>query len=133
MHEFRTKWGAGVAYALLAAVVLAMLVPFFWSVLTSFKELEDVGGENILPRRWHPQNYAEVFDQVPFGRYYFNSIAIALAVTLGQLATSSMAAYGFGRLRWPGRDKIFIAYLATLMIPGIVLLIPTFILMSVAR
>lgn len=78
--------------------------------------------------RW--DNYGKAWKAVPFGRAYVNSIIISVSQVLGVLVTSSLAAFAFARLEWPGRDKVFFAYLATLMIPGAVTMIPVFILVS---
>lgn len=75
------------------------------------------------------ENFREVWTVVPFGRYLFNSLFIAICVTIGEVLTSALAAYAFARLRFPGRDALFLMYLATLMIPGQVTVIPNFILM----
>jgi len=75
-------------------------------------------------------NYGKAWRQVPFGRAYINSLIISVCQVLGVLITSSLAAFAFARLEWPGRDKIFFAYLATLMIPGAVTMIPVFILVT---
>jgi len=77
------------------------------------------------------ENYSKVFEVVPFAKFYFNSILVGVAVTAGQVFTSSLAAYAFSRLTFPGRDKLFFAYLATMMIPGSVTMIPVYVLMSV--
>jgi len=71
-------------------------------------------------------NYGKVFEQIPFHRYYFNSVFVAAWVTFLQTLTSAMAAYAFARLRWPGRDTVFKLYLGTLMVPGVVTMIPNF-------
>jgi ABC-type glycerol-3-phosphate transport system permease component len=71
-----------------------------------------------------------VFTEIPFARYYFNSLFVAGWVTLLQCLTSAMAAYAFSRLRWRGRDLVFKLYLATLMIPGVVTMIPNFTVMT---
>ena len=113
----------------LAALALTMLAPFLWMVLASFKPLEEVEQLNPLPSAWHPENYLAVFKEIPFARYYFNSVFIAAWVTVLQCLTSAMAAYAFARLRWPGRDTVFRLYLATLMIPGVVVMIPNYALM----
>lgn len=84
----------------------------------------------IIPQAWHWENFAEVWRVVPFLRYYFNSALIAVIVTLGQVFTSACAAYAFSRLYWPGRDKLFVAYLATMMVPGHVTMIPNFVAMK---
>jgi len=76
------------------------------------------------------KNYYDAWKAVPFPRFYLNSIFVAFCVTFGQLLTCSLAAYAFARLEFPGRDKIFFAYLATMMIPGQVTMIPVFILLK---
>jgi len=118
-----------VSHAALAILALTMLTPFLWMVLVSFKSLEEVEQLNPLPSAWHPENYPSVFSQIPFARYYFNSVFIAAWVTFLQCLTSAMAAYAFSRLKWPGRDTVFKLYLGTLMIPGVVTMIPNYALM----
>ncbi len=113
----------------LSLLALTMLTPFMWMVLASFKPLAEVEQLNPLPTKWRPQNYAQVFREIPFARYYFNSLFVAAWVTFLQCLTSSMAAYAFARLRWRGRDHVFRLYLATLMIPGVVTMIPNYTLM----
>jgi len=117
------------SHAVLAVLALTMLTPFAWMVLASFKPLAEVEQLSPLPTKWQPQNYPKVFEEIPFARYYFNSLFIASWVTLLQCLTSSMAAYAFSRLHWPGRDHVFRLYLATLMIPGVVTMIPNYTLM----
>ena len=86
--------------------------------------------EMIVPQSFRWQNFVEVWELVPFLRYYINSIFVAGIATVGQVTTSAMAAYAFSRIQWRGRDQLFLAYLATLMIPGSVTMIPNFILMK---
>ncbi|XHR30446.1 MAG: carbohydrate ABC transporter permease [Chthoniobacteraceae bacterium] len=86
----------------------------------------------FIPSAWHWQNFLEVWEKVSFLRYYVNSLVVASIVTAGQVFTSACAAYAFARLRWPGRDKIFLAYLATMMVPGSVTMLPNFISMKMA-
>lgn len=136
-HSAPTVWGRwwyrrgrfGASHALLALIAATMLVPFLWMVLASFKPLAEVEQLNPFPTRWLPANYPKVFEQIPFGRYYFNSLFVAAWVTFLQCLTSSMAAYAFARLHWRGRDHVFRLYLATLMIPGVVTMIPNYALM----
>ncbi len=118
-----------VSHLVLVLIAVTTLTPFLWMVLTSFKPLEEVETLKVLPSVWHPENYRKVFEQIPFGRYYFNSVFIAAWVTFLQCLTSAMAAFAFARLRWPGRDTVFRLYLATLMIPGVVTMIPNYTLM----
>ena len=119
----------GASHVMLALIAATMLVPFLWMVLASFKPLIEVESLNPFPTKWLPSNYPKVFEQIPFGRYYFNSLFVAAWVTFLQCLTSSMAAYAFARLHWRGRDHVFRLYLATLMIPGVVTMIPNYTLM----
>lgn len=120
--------GAGVFHVVLTLLGLALVLPFVWMLLTSFKPLEEVNLENWIPTRWLPGNYAEVFETkgLQFGRWYWNSIFIASCVTFLQVFTSSLAAFSFSRLNWPGRNKVFLLYLATMMLPGLVMMIPNY-------
>lgn len=109
-----------------------MVIPLAWMVSTSLKTPEQIF---VFPPRWIPEpvstrSYADVWTAVPFARGFVNSIVVAVAITLGQMATSSLAAYGFARLRFPLRDQLFLGYLATLMIPGAVTMIPVFVLLK---
>ena len=125
----KTVWtpiGRFVQYAMLVGLAVLMLIPFAWQVSTSFKPIAEVEGGSFWPE--NPQakkNYLKVFE-INFDRYFFNSVFTALWVTFLQVLTSALAAYAFSRIDWPGRDRMFILYLATLMIPGIVLMIPNF-------
>lgn len=114
------------SHLLLGFLALTMLVPFLWMLLASFKPLVEVEQLNPFPSVWHPENYLKVFEQVPFARYYFNSLFVAAWVTFLQCLTSAMAAYAFARLQWPGRDLVFRLYLGTLMVPGVVTMIPNY-------
>ena len=116
-------------YLFLSLLALTMLSPFLWMVLGSFKPLNEVENLNPIPSRWLVSNYFKVFEQIPFHRYYFNSIFVAGWVTFLQCLTSAMAAYAFSRLRWRGRDTVFTLYLGTLMVPGVVTMIPNFAVM----
>jgi ABC-type glycerol-3-phosphate transport system permease component len=116
-------------HALLAVLGLVMMVPFIWMVLTSLKPLAEVGATWWIPRDWQWSNYGEVFSVIPFARFFWNSLFVAAWVTFLQVLTSSMAAFSFARLDWPGRDRVFLLYLGTMMLPGLVMLIPNYQLM----
>ncbi len=107
------------------------LAPFIWMILTSVKDMGEifVYPPKFLPSEFHFENYKKAFEAAPFGRYYFNSIFVAVAVTLGQLVTCSMAAFAFARLRFPGRNVLFYLFLATMMIPYNVTMIPSFLVL----
>ena len=109
-----------------------MMVPFVWMLSTSLKEPAAVFN---LPLQWIPRplvfrHYLDIWRVVPFGRFFSNSVVVAACVTLGHVLTSASAAYAFSRLRFPGRDRLFFAYIATMMIPGSVTMIPVFVLMK---
>lgn len=126
-QRFWYRRGQSVAtHVVLGVLALTMLLPFVWMVLTSLKPLHEVNNINPWPREWVPHNYVAVFEEIPFARYYFNSIFIALWVTFLQVLTSAMAAYAFSRIPWRGRDSVFKLYLATLMVPGVVVMIPNY-------
>lgn len=129
MSAASRPWRSVGPHAVLCTIALAMSLPFIWMVLASFKPLTEVENVNPIPTVWQPENYAQVFRQIPFARYYFNSLFVAAWVTFLQCLTSSMAAFAFARLRWRGRDTVFKLYLATMMIPGTVVMIPSFALM----
>ncbi|HEY3379955.1 MAG TPA: carbohydrate ABC transporter permease [Armatimonadota bacterium] len=117
--------GTVVRFAALVLIAILMLLPFIWQVLTSFKPLSDLE-KALWPSTWLFSNYIDVFKMVPFGRYYLNSIVVSVWVTLAQVCTSALAAFAFSRLQWRGRDTVFLLYLATMMVPGVVLMIPNF-------
>jgi ABC-type glycerol-3-phosphate transport system permease component len=114
----------------LIAGSVIVLMPFVWTVSTSLKEASDIF---TYPPQWipHPivwQNYVEAMTAYPFGRWLGNTLFVALFSTLATLFSCSIVAYSFSRLRWPGRDMLFLVLLATMMLPTQVTLIPTFII-----
>jgi len=121
-----------ISYTFLSLLGVTMILPFIWMISTSLKEAGEVFA---YPPKWIPDkllfsNYVQAWNAVPFGRFFINSIIVSVCVTFGQVLTSSFAAYAFARLEFPGRDKLFLAYLATMMIPGQVTMIPVFILLK---
>lgn len=119
-------------HAILGAGAFLMVVPFIWMLVTSIKE---PGTEFVFPPEWIPKkldfsNYPKALELVPLVQLMFNSIKVAGLITIGELITGSMAAFAFARLRFPGRDIIFLAYLSTMMVPHQVTLLPQFILMK---
>ncbi len=115
-------------HAIVYAAALATIAPFLWMLSTSLKDLNDifVYPPKWLPSKFHFENFTRAFQAAPFGRYYLNSIFVAVTVTIGQLITCSMAAFAFARLKFWGRDVLFMIFLATMMIPGQVTMIPSF-------
>ena len=129
MTRWRQYQSTVLIYAILLLVLSGMVVPLVWTLLTSFKYNVDVT-LGWIPPRWTTDNYVGVFRAFSFLRYYANSLVIATAVTVVQVATSALAAYAFARLQFRGRDVLFLGYLSTMMIPADVLMIPQFVLMK---
>src|SRR5262245_60033982 len=111
-------------HLLLAGGGTLLLLPFVWMVLTSLSPAADAGVGPWVPERFVFSNYAEVFAATPFARFLWNSLFVAAWVTFLQVLTSALAAFAFARISWPGRDRVFFLYLATMMIPGLVMIIP---------
>ncbi|MEO0086415.1 MAG: carbohydrate ABC transporter permease, partial [candidate division WOR-3 bacterium] len=115
-------------HALLVVMGVAMILPFLWMVTTSLKTpLEALR----FPPTWLPAvpqfgNYAEVFRQIPLWRYLANTVLVAVLSLAGVLLTGITAAYAFARLRFPGREVLFMAFLALMMIPLPVYLVPSY-------
>jgi ABC-type glycerol-3-phosphate transport system permease component len=109
---------------------LMMMVPFFWLISSSLKMPHEIF---VLPPKFIPsvvrwENYVEIMVDQPFLRFFRNTMIVTLPATIGQVITASLAAYGFARLRFPGRDQVFAVLLATIMLPYAVTLIPVYIL-----
>ena len=111
---------------------LIMLLPFLWLISSSFKSANKiyVFPPQFIPDPFRWQNYVEVFEAVPVLLYTRNTLIITVFATIGTLVSSIVAGYAFGRLRFKGRDLIFSALLATLMLPYVVIMIPVYVMFS---
>ena len=120
----------GLVYVLIAAGAVLCLVPFLWMVSSSLKTQVDVQKvpPELFPKALEFGNYARAWGALPFTRFLFNTLFITILAMAGELIASSLVAYGFARFRFPGRRALFIVLLATMMIPGIVTLVPVFLL-----
>ncbi|MDR5696018.1 MAG: carbohydrate ABC transporter permease [Armatimonadota bacterium] len=126
------RWLKTLTYLLLTLGLVPMLLPFLWMVSSAFKTLPEV---MQVPPTWFPkqpilENFVAVFTQFPFARYILNSVAVAAIVVFGVTIVSAMAGYAFSKFTFPGRDVLFIAMLASLMVPFQVRMIPLY-LMSI--
>jgi ABC-type glycerol-3-phosphate transport system permease component len=126
----RTAIAHLVIYLVLISGSLLVLAPFAWMISTSLKRRADVF---IFPPEWIPDpvmwsNYTEAFTLVPLGRFFLNTVLITVVAVLGEAISSAVVAYPFARLRWRGRDTLFLLVLATMMLPRQVTLIPVFII-----
>jgi multiple sugar transport system permease protein len=127
----RTIGRKAIGYAALSLMAVLAMIPFLWTLSTSLKNIDEVF---TFPPQWFPDklqwsNYSTLWRELPLGRWIFNSAAVVVLAVLGKLILASTAAYAFARLRFPGRDWIFYAFLTALMIPWEVTLIPGFVLM----
>jgi len=127
----RRKAGASAAKHIVLIVLSAMFgLPLLWMVLTSFKTAAQA---LTLPVVWWPHpiltsNYPQLFAALPFFRFFLNTFAYAAVTIVGVCISSSLVAYGFSRLRWPGRDAVFYVMLMTLILPFVCTLIPLFVM-----
>src|SRR5882672_10261403 len=101
-----------IGLALTAVLAVIMLAPFFY----------------MVSRVARPEDYAGALTAAPFARFWVNSVLFAGAAAAGQVLTSAAAAYAFARLRFPGRDRVFLVFLSVSLVPGIALLVPRFLL-----
>ncbi len=136
IETWRAKRAIGnlVIWLVILIVTAVILVPLLWAVGISLKSYAEVIKDvsNPFPKVPKFENYVNVFKTIPFFSYFLNTVWVTVACCAGTLLTSSMAAYAFARLKFPGRDVLFLVYLATLMVPRQVTLIPNFVLFRMA-
>lgn len=129
-HARRTNAGVIVKYVIVTFLAFLMAMPFIWMLSTSLKtDVESLTfPPSLVPDDPVWENYPNAWTSQPFGRAYFNSIYIAVTVTVVQTLTSALAAYAFARINFVGKNVIFLAFLATMMVPFQVTLIPRFLM-----
>ncbi len=116
-------WKAFSYAALLVGAAISM-APFVWMVLVSFMSLGEALASRLYPTAWHPENYLQAWSEARFSHYLINSVIITVVTLLGEIVFSVLAAYAFARLEFPGRNLIFGVLLSSMMIPGMVTMIP---------
>ncbi|MDA0638492.1 carbohydrate ABC transporter permease [Nonomuraea sp. MCN248] len=123
------------AYVSLLAVTLLVLLPLGWMISSSLKRDNEVFTTPIewIPREFRWSNYVEIWEQIPLATYLGNSAFLAIVITFLQVLTGSFAAYGFAKVRFPGRDGLFLAYIATIAVPWQAYMVPQYILMQRAE
>jgi multiple sugar transport system permease protein len=119
-------------FIVLVAVAALVLLPFYWTVVTSLKTEEEAVA---MPPRWIPsrfvwENYRQVWQAAPFGNYFFNSVLCSFWIVVADVASGVLAAYAFARLRFKGKEVVFILLLWTLMFPEQIFLIPRYLIVS---
>jgi len=127
-----SRVGTILLHIVLSIGAFMMVFPFLWMILTSFK---DISQAFLIPPKWIPdpwvwENYPNSLRALPFGRAYLNSFYISAIVVGSTLITASMAAYAFAKIRFPGHNIVFLLFLATMMVPSQVTIIPLFLIMQ---
>jgi multiple sugar transport system permease protein len=119
-----------IIYALLIAGVAVVMVPFLWMLSTSLKDANDLF---VFPPEWIPNpirwnNYPDAWNALPFNRFLVNTLFMTILAMVAEIVSAAIVAYGFARFRFPGRNVLFIILLSTMMLPGILTMIPKFIM-----
>jgi multiple sugar transport system permease protein len=131
VNFFKKNWGKIVAFIFLLAIAILWLVPLTWTMLSSFRsevEIQTIG-YRILPVQFVLTNYIDAITDTTnsnITRWFLNSLFISTTHTILVLITASMSAYAYSRLQFKGRDTLFIIILSTMMLPGVVNLIPSY-------
>jgi multiple sugar transport system permease protein len=117
-------------YFIVISYAVITLGPFLWSIIISLKPSSEANNFTVKFSELSFKNYIFIFKNFPFAKWIFNSIVVALLVTFGNLIFNSMAGYALARINFPGKKSIFLGILAMMMIPGQVLMVPTYMLLS---
>jgi len=126
-RRFRLNIGRILTYTILLAGVAVAVLPFFWMISMSLMNLTEATGRSILPSTPHWDNYVTAWNDANFKDYFVNSVIIATITISGEVIFSTLAAYAFARINFPGKGFLFTLMLSTLMIPEAVVWIPRFI------
>ncbi|NQX17199.1 carbohydrate ABC transporter permease [Rathayibacter sp. VKM Ac-2857] len=126
------KAGRLLGYAVMIIAAAALLLPFFWMITSSVKTPNEVFSVPVkwFPETWVWSNYVQIWTQSGMLTWIRNTLLLAVVVTILQVVTGSFAAYGFSRMRFPGRDVLFLVYIGTIAVPWQSYMIPQFILLS---
>jgi multiple sugar transport system permease protein len=120
----------GVAYAALVVIAAIFFIPFLWTIITSFKSLPDSVNVTLIPHPWTTRAWHEVWSQYSFGTYIKNSLFLAVVITACNMFLAGLGGYAFARLKFPGRELLFLLVLGTLMVPDQLRLIPVFVMLT---
>lgn len=137
-YEYPGYERSGITYWLKTALLyigitflaLWAIVPFWWTITTALSQNPGAGATTILPGRVTISNFIELFNEVPLGLWFVNSFIFAGTVTLFNVVFDNLAGYALARLDFFGRDKLFLLFIGTMMVPGMVTLIPVYLLLS---
>lgn len=126
------KFLKAAVYGILIVGVLWVILPFIWMILTAFKPAKEVLSmpPKWIPSSWQWQNFSDALKSVPFRTYLFNSLFVAVCVTLGEIFTTILAAYAFVYIPFKFKNVLFIILVATMMVPSDILMIPNYVTLS---
>jgi multiple sugar transport system permease protein len=119
-----------ILYSLLTFIALLFFVPFIWSISTSFKTIPDSVNVNLIPHPWTTQAWHDIWHNYDFPTYIKNSLFLAVVITSLNMVLAGLGGYAFARLRFPGRDLLFLLVLLTLMVPDQLRLVPVFVMLT---
>ncbi|USB31819.1 carbohydrate ABC transporter permease [Paenibacillus sp. YPG26] len=131
-RTIRSKWAAALLYLVLIGLSLLLLTPLFWMLSTSLKSMQEIMSypPTLLPKVIHFENYKHAWEKGNFARYTLNTLLLAGIGVLSHVLSNTFVAYGFAKIRFPGKRLLFAVMLGTMMIPSFVTLIPQYILFS---
>ncbi len=124
----RLLTGSILPRVVLIAFCLIFITPFYWMVVSALKSVPEstTFPPTLIPRDWRWQNFVDAVNFIPFGLFALNSLIITIGATIGAILSNTLIAYGFSRIRWPGRNKLFYVCLATIFLPYPVVLVALF-------
>ncbi len=132
MRTKKWKWSYMLLFTTLLIGSLLMFVPYLWMILTSFKSNSEIltASNHLLPQEPTLSGYQKVLGEVPFFRWFLNSLSTSAIVTIGAMFTSALAGYIFAKFRFRGKRLLFVVILATMMVPFQIVMVPTYIIIS---
>ncbi|HEX6508080.1 MAG TPA: carbohydrate ABC transporter permease [Chloroflexota bacterium] len=126
----RTRISQTIIFIVLALLSILFIAPVVWMFVSALKPNLQILDGRWIPQTWDWSNFSNAWREAPFGAYARNTLIVSFVSVAGNVLSSSLVAYSFARLRWPGREVVFVIVLATMLIPSIVLFVPQFILWS---
>ena len=128
----KTSKSRALVYGVLTILAVGMVIPFVWMLLASFKTSNEVFSipMKLMPEIWYGENYQEIWKKIPLLTFFVNTTKLTLITTVIQVLTSCFAAYGFAKVKFKGRDILFVIYVTTIAVPWQVYMVPQFALMS---
>jgi multiple sugar transport system permease protein len=119
-----------ILYVLIVAVALVFFIPFLWTLVTSFKTIPDSVNVHLIPHPWTTSAWRTVWTQYDFKLYIKNSLFLAVVITVANICLAGLGGYAFARLKFPGREALFLIVLGTLMVPDQLRFIPVFVMLT---